>query len=77
MCKKEDEIKALKAQIAKLELMIDSIGKNNKRDANAELKNRRMAQFSIMAYQFLFKDPTNDKKYEELKNLAKSLHGWL
>ena len=77
MCKKDDEIRALKEKIAKLELMLDSIGKSNKRDANAELKNRRMAQFGVLAYQFLFKDPTNDKKYEELKNLAKSLHDWL
>ncbi len=77
MCKKDDEIRALKEKIAKLELMLDSIGKSNKRDANAELKNRRMAQFGVLAYQFLFKDPTSDKKYEELKNLAKSLHGWL
>ena len=77
MCKKEDEIKALKETIAKLELTLDSIKRNNKRDTNMELKNRRMAQFGVMAYQFLFKDPTNDKKYEELKDLAKGLRDWL
>lgn len=77
MCKKEDEIKVLKEKIAKLELMLDSISRRNKQDATAELKARRMVQFCVLACQFLFKDPTNDEKYKELKNLAKNLPGCL
>lgn len=77
MCQKDNEIVELKKTIAKLDLMLDSIKQNYKRDVNADLKARRMAQFAVKAYQFLFKDPTNDKAYEELKILSKGLHEFL